>query len=302
MPAHRREAWAGSVPAGRRFGGLVALLLLAATVSRAADEPVLWFAVGEELRYEVYWGVIHVADSRVTTEWIEEGGRRLLAIRFRTQSNGFLKRIYPVNDLIESIIDPATFLPLRFTKTLSEGRYRTDEVTEFDHAKGLAYWHNRKSGKKKEFPIEADTRDIVTFMYYLRARPFTPGEQAKFRVMADEKLYDLFFKVGPADEMKFKQFGKVRSVRIEPEAAFEGIFVRKGKLTIWVSVDPRRVCTRLMATTPFANVHVNLAEVLGPGDDFWVRARSESAQASAALPPGQVAASRPPPERTVHVD
>jgi hypothetical protein len=280
---------------------LLALLGLWAGAARAEGEPApLWFAVGEELRYEVYWGVVHVADSRVTTEWIEQDGRRLLAIRFRTQSNGFLKKIYPVNDFIESIVDPATFLPLRFTKTLNEGRYRTDEVTHFDHGSGVATWENRKNGKKKEFPIEADTRDIVTFMYYLRAQAFTPGQQAKFRVMADEKLYDLFFRVGPADEMKFEKFGKVRSVRIEPEAAFEGIFVRKGKLTIWVSEDPRRVCTRLMATTPFANVRVNLAEVLGPGDDFWVSRSAPSAQAAA--PPGAQAAAGSPQERTAHVD
>lgn len=282
--------------------GLVLLALGAAVGARAGEAPPqLWFAVGEELRYEVYWGVVHAADSRVTTEWVEEHGRRLLAIRFRTKSNGILKKIYPVDDFIESVIDPVTFLPLRFTKTLNEGRYHTDETTVFDHVKGVAQWANRKNGKQKEFPIEADTRDIVTFMYYLRAQTFTPGQQAKFRVMADEKLYDLFFTVGASDVMKFDRFGKVRSVRIEPEAAFEGIFVRKGKLTIWVSEDPRRVCTRLMATTPFANVRVNLAEVLGPGDDFWVRAGAPSAEA-AALPPSAHVVLTTPPERTAHVD
>lgn len=244
--------------------------------------PKLWFNVGEELVYSIHWGVIRVAETRVTTEWVEEDGRRLIAIRYRTRSNSFLRKIYPVDDVIEAVIDPGPFLPVRFTKTLSEGRYRTDEVTVFDHAAGKAYWTNRYRDKKKEFEIDPDTRDLVTFMYYMRQHEFEPGEKAAYRVMADEKIYDVFLNVTSVDTLKTDNFGKVKSVRITPEAAFEGLFVRKGKIVLWVSRDARRVATRVQATVPVADIHINLAQVLGPGDDAWVKGKGTAVDTNAA--------------------
>lgn len=265
-------AWAALAPAG--------------TPARAQEAPPaatnLWFDVGEELIYQVYWGVIHAGETRVTTEWVEHEGRTVLAIRFRTKGNKFIEKIYPVDDFIESLVDPATFLPIRFTKILNEGRHHSDEVTTFDFQNLTARWVNRAKGREKVFAIEPNTRDIVTFMYYLRSRELEPGDEYQYRVMADEKLYDLYLKVGSLDTMKFERFGKVKSVRVEPEAAFQGIFVRKGKLTMWVSKDPRRVCTRMMASIPVANIRVNLDKVRGPGDDFWVRSSGSRVDASAA--------------------
>ncbi|MCS6771306.1 MAG: DUF3108 domain-containing protein [Kiritimatiellae bacterium] len=271
--------------------------LLPASGLAETGRPQLWFEVGEELHYRIYWGVIYVGDSHVTTEWIEEDGRTLLRIRYRTRSNSFLDRIYPVDDTIEAVIEPHSFLPVRFEKRLSEGRYRADEVTVFDHAAGKAYWTNRRKNITKEFDIEPDTRDIVTFMYFMRQREFLPGEEASFRVMADEKIYDLFIKAGPVETLSMPKYGKVKSIRIVPEAAFQGLFVRKGRMTLWVSQDARRVATRIQASVPVANVHVNLYQVRGPGNDFWVQGGSKWAEDGAG---GD--ARRPETEDLAHVD
>lgn len=249
-----------------------------------STEPIsatnLWFEVGEELVYSIHWGVIRVGETRVTTEWIEEDGRLLILIRYRTRSNSFLDKIYRVDDTIEAAIDPATFLPVRFVKNLSEGKRRYDEVTVFDHAARKAFWTSRTKNQTKEFEIEADTRDLVTFMYFMRQHEFEPGEKAEFRVMADEKIYDVFVNAGSIDTMKMPGFGKVKSVRLTPEAAFEGLFVRKGKIVLWVSRDARRLATRVQATIPVADIHINLTEVRGPGNDRWVRNRSSEPAAT----------------------
>ncbi len=264
----------------------VAVLAAFAPQARAQGEsaapPALWFDVGEELVYSIHWGVIRVGETRVTTEWIEEGGRRLLYVRYRTRSNSFLKHIYPVDDTIEAVIEPVSFLPVRFVKQLSEGSRVTDQVTVFDHAAGVAHWTDNIKNKQKDFEIEPDTRDLVTFMYYMRRNEFTPGEKIEYRVMADEKIYDVFLNVGPVDTMKMEGYGKVKSVRITPEAAFEGLFVRKGKMVVWVSRDARRVATRIQATVPVADVHINLREVRGPGHDSWVGGKGAPASAAAA--------------------
>lgn len=234
------------------------------------DPPAdFWFPVGETLRFDVYWGVVPVAHSTATTEWIDRDGRRLLSIQFRTKSNKFLSKIYPVDDFLESIIDPVTFLPLEFTKRLNEGRYHCDELTVFDHAGGMAYWRSNLSDKKKEFAIESDTRDLISFMYKMRAEALTVGQNHSFQVMADEKIYDLSVKALKEEKVKLERYGPVASLKLEPTAAFQGLFVRKGKMIMWVSQDERRLMTQAKVDVPVANVHIRLVAVEGPGDDFW---------------------------------
>jgi hypothetical protein len=251
-------------------------VLLGAALALADDPPdpgpALWFPVGEKLTYEIYWGVIGVGQSIATTEWIEEDGRRLIRIRFRNKSNKFLSTFYPVDDLLESVIDPDTFLPVRFTKILREGGYRCHEVTHFDYEEGVARWQSLlNSDRKKEFAIEEDTRDLISFMYYMRQHTFVPERVETFRVMADEKIYGLTVCPLEYERVKLPRYGRVKSLKIEPEADFDGLTVRKGRGWIWISEDGRRLTTQLRVEIPVASVRLALAEVEGPGDDRWTR-------------------------------
>lgn len=239
------------------------------------DMPELWFPVGERLVYQVYWGRIPVGRTEVTTQWTEHEGRTLLAIRYRTQSNRFIEKIYPVDDYLESLIDPETFLPVRFTKNLKEGRYRAHEITEFDHPARTASWRSLTRDKQKSFQIEEDTRCLISFSYYIRRKGFRVGNRSQHRVMADDKIYDLWLKADKMENVSLPNYGRVSSVRVEPEAAFEGLFVRKGKVTFWVSRDYRHVMTRLVGSIPVASIRLVLVNVRGPGDDFWIRNGSD---------------------------
>lgn len=270
-------------PSCRYWWIIPVLALLLAVPGRAAETaptgmperlPVptnLWFQVGEELVYRIYWGNIPVGATRITTQWALEEHRKLIVIRYRTLSNKIIDTLYPVDDTIETYIDPVTFLPVRFVKQLNEGRHRYHEVTTFDYSNRVAHWESRVKGKTKTFPLESDTRDLVSFMYLLRSVPFVPDSAHQFRVMADDKIYDLWVKISRLEPVRLPTFGSVPSLRFDPEAAFEGIFVRKGKLTAWVSDDHRRICTRMVGSVPVASINVLLTEVYGPGDDHWTR-------------------------------
>ncbi len=254
---------------------IVILLLLCGVglSARAEDAPPtnLWFAVGETLTYRISWGVIPVATSLVTTEWAEENGKKVIVIRFRTRSNDFLSKLYPVNDFLEAVIDPVTFLPCRFTKKLSEGRYKTEEVTTFDHANKKAVWTKPAENKSKEIEIDADTRDLITFMYFMRSKRFEPLATTRYRVMADEKVYDLTVKTEGIESFRVGNFGWVPCLKCEPEAQFGGLFVRKGRMWMWVSQDQRQIATKISAKVPVASITLLLSEVGGPGDDTWVK-------------------------------
>ena len=233
--------------------------------------PELWFPVGETLEYTITWGHIPVGTALVWSEWIQEGGRWRVAIRMRTRTNKVLSTLYPVDDFVESVIDPVTFLPLRFVKKVNEGRSRYDQETQFDHAAGKARWVSRLDGREREFAIQPDTRCIVSLPWWLRRFEFKPGEERTFMVMADRKMYELIVKPERYEDLDVGDHDDVPCLKIEPSATFEGVFVRKGRMWMWVSRDPRRLCTLVAAEVPVGRVRAHLEKVRGPGDDFWVK-------------------------------
>lgn len=237
----------------------------------AQPSPDLGFLVGEQLTYGLKWGFISVGRCVVSTGWLEEGGRKLLRIEARTRTNKALSSLYPVDDVVESVVDPVTFLPVRFVRNLKEGRKRYHDETTFDYASLKADWHSFIKDKQRTFDLEPDTRDLLTFMYYMRRFPVTEKSKSQYRVMADDKLYDLTVEAFSKESVELERYGKITSLKLEPTAAFEGLFVRKGRMFLWVSTDQRRVLTKAEVETPFANVHIQLEGVSGPGGDRWVR-------------------------------
>ena len=240
-------------------------------VPPAGAVPELWFPVGETLEYTITWGHIPVGSTLIWSEWIQENGRWLLAIRMRTRTNKVLSTLYPVDDFAESVVDPVTFLPVRFVKKVNEGRARHDQETTFDHKAGKAYWVSKLEGRKREFAIQPDTRCIISLPWYLRRFEFKPGEERTFQVMADHKMYELIVKPDRYEDISVGDYGEVPCVKIEPAATFEGVFVRKGRMWLWVSKDPRHISTLVAAEVPVGRVRAHLEKVGGPGDDFWVK-------------------------------
>lgn len=263
---------------------IFALLLAGAAAAEIEDPPELWFPVGEKLTYQVYWGLFPVAETSVTTEWIEEDDRLLLAIRARTKSYALLDTLYPVNDFIESVVDPETFLPLRFSKNLSEGRYRLNEITTFDHERLTAHWKHLIKTNETDFAIEADTRDLLSFMYFMRSRKLEPNRTYAQRLMADEKLYDLIINTKNYAKVHVSRYGSVRCLAIEPEAKFQGFFVRIGRLFLWISDDARCLGVRAVAKAPvIGSIKLLLYKVEGPGDDAWVKIENRAGKSTSGV-------------------
>ncbi len=223
------------------------------------------FPVNQELVYRIYWGWIPVGEAVVTTGWTNSLGRDLLFIRSRAKTNKVLSKLWPVDDVIETLVDPERFRPVSFMKNLKEGGYRCHELTLFDFTNRVARQHNFTNGNDAEFPIDSDTRDLMTFMYYGRAIDFEAGGKYYFRVMADDKTYDLYVTAEAYEDVETVPGEEIPSVRLFPEAAFQGLFVHKGKGWMWVARDKRRPMTKMAVQVPVASVKLLLDEVRNTG-------------------------------------
>lgn len=236
-------------------------------------EVTLPFPMGEVLTYTIYWGWIAVGESKATTswEWSEDHGW-LIRIRFRTISNGIIAKLYPVDDVVDTYVDPVTLRPLRHILDLNEGKETRSSTTVFDWKTMQATYtkeHDDKEDEVKTVALEEGSRDVVSFMYFLRQTPFVEDETYEFEVLSDYKMYDLTVETDGTEKIRLKEYGKTKSLVLIPTAEFEGVFVRKGKMKLWLSDNDHQILTKLVLDTPFANVKLLLKTVEGPEAENW---------------------------------
>lgn len=257
------------------------LLMLACRLWAAEEESLpdrdppavsLPFPMGEKLTYQIYWGLIAVGESVATTQWVWQDDQWMIEIKFRTRSNGILDRLYPVDDTVVTLVDPETLRPLYHFVDLNEGKNHRLTYTRFDWPRFQAKYlkkHEDKEDEIKLIPLKEGSRDLVSFMYFLRQHPFENKKTYAFEVLSDYKMYDLTVKTAGEDKVFLENYGKIPSLKLIPEAKFEGIFVRKGKMELWLSADKTQLLTKLVLDTPFANVKLLLKSVEGPGVESW---------------------------------
>jgi hypothetical protein len=90
-------------------------------------------------------------------------------------------------------------------------------------------------------------------------------------MMTDEKLYEVIVEASKVDPVTLENYGRIACIKMEPKGKFNGMFVRKGRMWLWVSNDPRYAICRMVASVPVASIKVMLKRVRGPGSDFWIQ-------------------------------
>jgi len=231
------------------------------------------FPIGEVLEYGLFWGWIGVGTSVAETRWALREDRWYIVIQFQTRTNHILRRLYPVEDNVETWIDAETQRPIEFTTVLRAGSHYRNEKTTFDWDRNKAVYerfHEDGRVETKTYAIQDNARDLVSFMYFMRNKDLPPDTSFDYEVIVNDKLYELEVNTKRVERVNLRNYGRIDSIRIDPRASFEGVFVRRGEMSVWVSQDPRRILTKLEVDTPFASVKILLRNVRGPGDDFWI--------------------------------
>jgi hypothetical protein len=200
------------------------------------------------------------------TRWITENGRKLLALRAVARTNWVADKIYPVDDEVETIVEPDTFLPLRHTCRIREAQHRRHDRILFDHGRKRAQWMSLAQGKQQEIAIESDSRDVLSLAYFMRSKEFKVGQQEKFRVAVDNKLYELAVTGLSVEKLDVGGLGRTECIKVEPRAKFGEIFVRKGRIWLWFSNDRRHLCALMGVRLAVASLKAVLTGVETPAE------------------------------------
>jgi hypothetical protein len=186
-------------------------------------------------------------------------------------SKGFFSKLFGVNFRFhaESQVEPNAFYALRTTKRDEQGkRLRTSETVFDQDAKKVEYTEidpNNASQAPRVITaaLEGPTQDIVSAIYFLRTLDLTPGNSFNIPVSDSGRVFQVPAKV-VAEKKKMKSIvGKVSVVRIDVELFGPGHPVEegKGKMSIWVTADERRIPIKARLSHDIGQLDITLKSI-----------------------------------------
>jgi hypothetical protein len=218
--------------------------------------PDLPFKVGEQLNYQVYLangaqpvGTISFA-VRARGRYFNLNG---LLFSASAQTSGAGARAFPVNDQVNSYVDPATLLPFRTELSMSEGRHRTNRSYNLDQNRGAAV-----SDSRERIDIPVGTHDLVSLVYAIRTFDLSPQRQNAISFMATNRPRTLTVK---SQRREIIELNGQKLPALFLTLTTDDPQADKLQMRIWVGDDTRHLPLRFTAVTELGPVRADLVIV-----------------------------------------
>lgn len=217
------------------------------------------FSAGERFTYALSWlslragtAVMEVRTRPPSSEPAQ------LEILTTAQSSPFLSKFYPVDNRVHSIVDADTLVPQRLIFHRREGKRKNDFDVTFRWDAGVVT--SVKDGVTDVIPLQPDTQDVISCLYYVRSLPsLQPGTSTFLTVHHDRKNYRLEVRVEAVEQIK-GPWGEAEAVRVLAVMPFQGIFRNEGNIRVWLTNDARHVPLRMKAKVIIGSVVADLIE------------------------------------------
>jgi hypothetical protein len=261
QPPSRGEVW--------RHVLLHAWLILACLLVGAMSGTASWaessrplptarsFQVGEQLTYEISWlnitagtAVMAVSDAGM------DGGRSRAKLITTAQSRPAITKFFPVDNRVESIVDPATLLPEHLFFKRREGKKKEDIEYTFHQNDGKVTMV--KGGATETLEMPPGTQDVISCLYFARSElSFQPGASLTMNVFHDKKNRKLDVRVEEIETVR-GPWGEVEAARVLVVMPFQGLFLNQGNIRVWFTNDERRIPVRMKAKVIIGSIVADL--------------------------------------------
>lgn len=237
--------WNRVIPAA---AGIICVLLAISSAAGARPGPS---ANGEKFTFQIQYGIIKAGTATIEYRPDRDG---LWLIESRAASNSFFDRFFKVRDRVSAWIEPGTMRSVRFEKVLREGNYDKDESIDFDWDRGLAVY-----GDGSEIPVADGIHDVLSVFYYVRTLRMPLGGRIPITYHSSKKNWPVHVDVHRVEKIKTPA-GEFRCIKIEPHLESVGVFNQKGRLSVWITADERRMPVKLESKVIFGSFEAVLTE------------------------------------------
>jgi hypothetical protein len=211
------------------------------------------FKVGEQLSYQVYLSSSPQPVGTISFTLKARGryfNRDGLLFSVKAQTTGAGARVFPVNDQINSYIDPTTLLPFRTELTLSEGKYRYSRGYSLDQNRGAAL-----ADSKERIEIPVGTHDLISAVYAIRTFDLWPKKRNAISIMATTQPRTLFVESLRRETI---EVGGQKITAIMLTLTTDDPQNDKMQLRMWIGDDSRHLPLRITAVTQLGAVRADL--------------------------------------------
>ena len=219
------------------------------------------FQVGEQLTYEISWLNITAGTAVMSVSGAGmDGDRPLAKLITTTQSRPMITKFFPVDNRVESIVDPATLLPEHLTFKRREGKKKEDIEYTFHQKEGTVTI--LKGGTTETLEMPPGTQDVISCLYYARSElSLQPGSVLTMNVYHDKKTRKLDVRVEKI-EIVSGPWGEVETARVLVVMPFQGLFLNQGNIRVWFTNDDRRIPVRMKAKVIIGSIVADLVSGL----------------------------------------
>jgi hypothetical protein len=220
------------------------------------------FKPGEKLTYEISWSNIVTAGTAVleVNEEKLSNGRMAYTFIASSHSVGVVDKVYPVNDRVQSVFDPQIMQSLSFNISESHGKRKRRRVLVFDHA-GRKVISTLNNDPPQTFTIPDPVQDALSSLFYLRTlEDFTNGKIHVIAVHDSGKNWSVEVQTLGREKVKTPA-GKFNTIKVKTFPKYEGVFMNKGEIFIWLTDDSRKIPVLMKSTISIGSIMTTLTDM-----------------------------------------
>jgi Protein of unknown function (DUF3108) len=224
------------------------------------------FQPGEKLTYDVSWSNVVSAGTAVmeVEEETLKNGKAALKFIVTGRSTGMIDKVFPVNDTVESVFDPSIMESLSYSLKQSHGRRKVSRGLVFDHSrKRVVSTMNDDAPENMDIPDPV--QDALSSLYYLRTiEDFAEGKVITVNVFVNGKNWSIEVYTLGREKVKTPA-GEFAAIKIKTHPKYEGVFLNKGEVFIWLTDDNRKVPVLMKSTITVGSFVFTLTD-MKPGE------------------------------------
>lgn len=229
------------------------------------------FTTGEVLTYRVHYGLINAAEAtmEISKDYYFINNRACYKIDVYGKTTGLFDLVVRIRDNWGAYVDTASIIPHKAYRYIEEGRYRKNEIIDFNHKQDIATIQKldketRKLKEKEEHSVPNNVLDIVGGYYFLRTLDYKnikAGDTFKVKGFFDGKVYDLHVKFIGREEVKTR-LGTFRSMVIAPSLPENDFFKGNDPVRVWISDDKNKVPLKIKAELAVGAVEIDIKDMI----------------------------------------
>ena len=230
------------------------------------------FTFGEELRFEVTYGWLDLAEAKlkVDKKAILQGNKAHYKIDAFGNTKGAATLFGKVNDNWGTHLDTNSLLPSLSYRYIEEGKYRKNEKVYFDQinkkAKVELYDRENKALKEvKEYKLPNQVQDLVSGFYFLRTLDFTKlrkGQEVLITGFFDKEIYNLKLIFEGTEKLE-TSLGTKETYIFSPQLPKNKLFRGDFPVKVWVTKDQNKIPVKIKANLFIGSLNIDIASANG---------------------------------------